>query len=60
MAIAMPTKGVRSRYTSADFDAVQVFGAVPNAQRASYPGLSTHPTPKLEVASAPMVHFSLV
>ena len=38
MAIAMPTKCVRSRYKSTDFDAVYLFGAVPYAQRVSCPG----------------------
>ena len=33
----MPTQFVRSRYKSTDFD-VEVFGAVPNAQWASYLG----------------------
>ena len=46
MAIAVPPKKVRSRYKSIDFYAVQVFGVVPNAQRASYPGCQRTQRPK--------------
>ena len=59
MTIAVPTKWVRSRYKSTDFYAVLSTCRGSQCPAGNLPGLSTYPTPKLEVAKAPYSTFRL-